>query len=103
MTNQILYITGKTPCGKPLLGGVWRMFTQDGFPVEMSHILATQRGCLVDWCEAMLDAKESGTLPALVRQMECFLPQEAMAHIKERFVVCVACGLSVNDKRKAAG
>jgi len=50
-----LYFTGKTPEGKLLLGGVFKMHDQEGFPIEASFEECQRRGWLVDWMEALAD------------------------------------------------
>ena len=73
-TEEIVYITGKTPDGKELVGGLWTLWSQEGFPIEMFHLKCEQEGTLVDWIEALADADRRNNLHALLMQMEAFLP-----------------------------
>lgn len=87
MSNPI-YCTGIGENGKPLLGGIWRMYSEQGFPIEMSHMEAQEKGCQVDWLEAMADASLTADCPRLVQEMEQFL-SGSMHEIKTKFVQAV--------------
>ena len=84
MSNPI-YCTGIAPDGKPLLGGIWRMYSERGLPIEISHMEAEERGCHVDWIEAMADASLTADCPNLVREMQQFMG-DAMHGIKTKFI-----------------
>lgn len=83
--NSPIYNTGFTPEGKPLIGGVWTLWHQDGFPLEMSHLICQGNGWAVDWAEAMADASTSNNLPALVKHIEAFLSSDTMTTLKSSF------------------
>jgi hypothetical protein len=51
-----LYITGYTPDGRRLLGGVFRLKDQHGFPLDMSFEIAKENGFLIDYAELLSDA-----------------------------------------------
>ncbi|WP_289460500.1 hypothetical protein, partial [Klebsiella pneumoniae] len=72
--------------GRMLMGGVWRLWHQAGFPLEMSYLLSMQNGIEVDWCEAMADASTDDNLPSLTQQLEGFLDDETMKKLKSGFM-----------------
>lgn len=80
------YISGLTEDKRPLLAGVWRMKHQEGFPVEMSHLLVRDRGYLIDWMEAMADASIDNNLPILWGEIEQFLTQDQQIDLQIRFM-----------------
>jgi hypothetical protein len=96
-----LYTTG-TPDGRPLIGGVWRLYHQDGFPIEMSWITARDGNASIDWMEAMADASTTNNLPALYDAMKQFLPADELTAICARFGVMASIGYEtiLNRKRK---
>ena len=75
-------MTGKTSENIPLIGGVWRLYHQEGFPLEMSHLIAKGNGWKVDWLEAMADASLDNNCPALMKQIESFLDDETIDNLK---------------------
>lgn len=91
--NNPIYITDiSKDHGHLMIGGVWRLWHQDGFPVEMSWLHARDQGNYVDWVEAMADASTDDNLPALVKQMESFLTPEDMMNCKMRFMALLNSG-----------
>lgn len=92
--DEIIYMTGCTPDGTPLIGGVWTLRDQEGFPLEMSHLVARDKGWLIDWAEAMADASRSNNCPALMKAVEAFLPSHVITHLKVGFVQMVRSGKS---------
>lgn len=103
MSNNILYITGLNPTGIPLIGGVWRLRDQEGLPLEMSYLMAREKGFLIDWCEAMADASRSNNCPVLMQSIGEFLPDNVINHLKAGFLSMLKSGKSfdqiVSDKR----
>ena len=91
-SRSVLYITGYTPDRAPLIGGVWKLWEQEGFPLEMSHMTCLDRGWRVDWLEAMADASTTNNLPALMGHIEAFLPAEVVAQLKAGFAHVIASG-----------
>lgn len=85
----MIYITGISDSDRILVGGVWRLYHECGFPVESSHMICKENGLLVDWMDAMVDASTDNNLPALVRQMESFIPEKEMAQIKLSYCASV--------------
>lgn len=83
--NDTIYITGISTNGNLLVGGVWRVYHQDGFPLEMSYLILRDRGCSVDWLEAMADASTDNNLPALMKHLD-FLNQETIEILKINFM-----------------
>lgn len=51
-----LYITGINPEGKPLIGGVFRMKDEHGFPFDLSRDILRENGESVDYLELLCDA-----------------------------------------------
>ena len=101
--NSIIYATGCTSDGTMLIGGIWRLWHQEGFPLEMAHLVCRDKGWRVDWLEAMADASRSDNLPALMKQVEAFLPSEEILHLKFGFTHVMGLGKSydqiVSEKR----
>ena len=101
--EAILYLTGYTTSGKALIGGVWTLRDQEGFPLEMSHVVAQGSDCVIDWAEAMADASISNRCPSLMQQIESFLPADTISHLKMGFMHNVRSGKTfeeiVSEKR----
>jgi hypothetical protein len=89
-----LYITGKTTDGKILIGGVWTLWQQEGFPVEMSHLACQGRDISIDWLEAMADASTTDNCPALMDLIISFLPADTITHLKISFMRVLASGMT---------
>jgi hypothetical protein len=85
-TSSVIYATGCTPDGVTLIGGIWKLWEQEGFPLEMSHLICRDKGWAVDWLEAMADASCTHNCPALVKHIEAFLPDETMTALKLGFM-----------------
>ena len=104
--ESVIYTTGLTSDGKQLIGGVWTLRDQEGFPLEMSYLIAQDRGWQIDWAEAMADASLSDRCPSLMQQIEAFLPESVILHLKLGFVFNVRSGKSfmdiMNEKRANA-
>ena len=101
--NTIIYLTGYTDKGLPLIGGVWTLKDQSGYPIEMSYVSAITNGYNIDWAEAMADASLSNRCPALMRDIETFLSTETISHLKNGFIHNIKSGKSfqciLDDKR----
>ena len=95
--DDIIYTTGCTPDGTPLIGGVWTLRDQEGFPLEMSHLVCRDKGWAIDWMEAMADASRSNNCPALMKAVEAFLPEHAVTHLKMGFMHMVRSGKSFDE------
>ena len=50
-----LYITATTPDGKIMLGGIFKMQDQVGFPIDASFEECKSQRFLIDWLEALAD------------------------------------------------
>lgn len=104
--NEVLYITGVTIDGQFMMGGVWRFYHQNGFPLEITTLTAKENGWCVDWLEAMADASIDNNLPSLTSHLETFLDEETLVWIKSGFINLLNKGITVNDilenKRKNA-
>ena len=100
---SVIYVTGKTPDGKLLVGGLWTFWEQEGFPLKFSHLHLTEGGKEIDWMEVMADASRGDNLPALVSQMEHFLSTETINDLKRHFAAALMQGRTaeeiVADKR----
>ncbi len=97
MNENILYISGSTPDGTPLVGGVWTLRDQEGFPLELSHLFCRDQGWAVDWAEAMADASRSNNLLALMKAVETFLPENEVTNLKLGFVRMARRGKSFDE------
>ena len=86
-SDSIIYATGSTPDGTVLIGGVWTLWDQEGFPLEMSHLLCQQKGWAVDWLEAMADASRTHNLPSLMDHVQTFLPDHVVERLREGFLL----------------
>jgi hypothetical protein len=90
-----LFQTGINPEGKPLVGGLWRMAHEMGFPLEIAYLECQQHGWAPNWREAMEDASKDNNLPALMRQLETFLDEPTITRLKISYLALVGnSGLS---------
>lgn len=89
-----------------IYGGAWRLYRQEGFPIDLTVITLQEQGALIDWCEAMAEAFLHTELPQLCKQVE--VPATA----KNKFATLIeyltkkhnistddACHKIINDKR----
>lgn len=95
--DEIIYATGCAPDGTPLIGGVWMLRDQEGFPLEMSHLICRDKGWAIDWMEAMADASRTNNCPALIKAVKAFLPEHALSHLKLGFMHMVRSGKSFEE------
>lgn len=86
LIESVIYSTACTPEGVVLIGGVWTLRAQEGFPLEMAHMVCQTNGWRVDWLEAMADASRTDECPALMRQVEAFLDAGTILALKLGFV-----------------
>ena len=91
-SDSIVYCTGCTSEGVLLMGGIWTLWHQNGFPLEMSYLVCRDGGWVIDWLEAMADASVTNDLPALVGHIETFLPSETMTALKTGFMSTLGMG-----------
>lgn len=68
MINDIIYITGLTPEGIPLVGGIWRIYRQQGFPVDISLMEIREKGYLPDIMELFAESTFYAELPQVRKQ-----------------------------------
>jgi len=103
MSDEIIYCTGISLDGEMLIGGVWTLRDQEGFPLEMAHLVCRDKGWRIDWLEAMADASRQDKCPALMEQIEAFLPSDTVFMLKLGFVSAYRSGKTweeiVADKR----
>ena len=97
IADPVMYATGCTPEGVILLGGIWKMWEQEGFPIEMAHIFCRDKGCAVDWFEAMCDASITNNCPALMRQIGEFLPEDVIIKLKVGFMHAIKSGRTFEE------
>lgn len=90
--HSTLYFTGCTPDRVLLMGGIWKLWEQEGFPLEMSFLVCRDKGMAVDWLEAMADASRTNNLPALMAALETFLPAETIQTLKAGFMRVLQSG-----------
>lgn len=110
-----LYITGITPDGKFLLGGVFRMKDQMGFPLDMSYEICKEKGMEIDYCELFCDAwlHDCNGFDSVCRELEMLgkCPKEGWAMVgtgflkkypkalKQQFPINVFCKYILAKKR----
>lgn len=76
MITDTIYVTGLTDSGDLLCGGIWRLYRQEGFPVDLSVLILREKGVLPDLCEMMAEASMHSELPQLEKQCpELFTPE----------------------------
>lgn len=89
-----------------MMGGVWRLWHQEGMPLEMTYLHLKSKGIQVDWMEAMADASLDNNLPSLANQLLTFMPREEVDAIFARLMVLKDSGLTyqaiLDSKRKNA-
>lgn len=104
MSKSVLYFTGVTENNQLLMGGIWKLWEQEGFPIELSNMVCKDHLVLADWIEAMLDASCSNNCPSLMTHLESFLTQEHLFALKIRFVALLDSGKTyqelLSEKRK---
>ena len=83
MNTDIIYQTAITTEGKCLLGGVWRLYRQEGFPVDLSFITIREMGHRPDYMEMMAEATMHGELERLMRQY----PEIFTDEVKNKFAL----------------
>lgn len=79
-----LYFTGFSD-GKALVGGIWRMKSQEGFPVELSALQCASAGIIPDWMEAMADASTENECPSLMDDLGSFMTADQLCLLRARF------------------
>jgi hypothetical protein len=91
MAKSPLYFTGIAPDGKLLLGGIFRMKDEVGFPMDMSYELAKDKGYHVDWCECLADAgrQKQSKFESTMREIGYLIGDEVAKEIGEKFALLV--------------
>ena len=84
--NAPIYVTSVTD-GKLMLGGLFKMQDQVGFPIDASFEECKSRGCLIDWLEALCDCWVSDCM-----KFDSFVRQSTNLS-----------GIDLSDKFKDAG
>lgn len=76
--NSPLYFTGITPKGKGLVGGIFKMQDQQGFPMDASFEELKGKDLEIDWLEALCDCWLNDCLKfeSFVRQAEILTGQK---------------------------
>lgn len=84
-----IYITGHTLEGKLLMGGIFTMKDQEGFPVDTSYEICKENGHLIDWAEYLYDAGRWGieSWDRAVKEMTLLLGAEAQEVLKRYLMV----------------
>lgn len=70
MNTDIIYLTGYTENMDKMIGGLWRLHRQEGFPIDTSLIEVRERGWFPDWMDLLAEATVHGELPTLEKQVE---------------------------------
>lgn len=67
-----LYVTGYSPEGKPLLGGIFKAKDQCGIPLDFRFDTAREKGMAIDYMELLCDAWLSNCLgfDTIVRELD---------------------------------
>lgn len=70
--NSPLYVTGFSPEGRPLIGGIFKMKDQEGFPLDASFDLCRDKGLAIDYMEFLCDAWLSDCLgfDSVIRELD---------------------------------
>jgi hypothetical protein len=86
---SVLYQTGFTPDGIPLLGGIYRLKDQEGFPVDMAYELCRDKGVCPDWAEFLADAgsQKDWKFDDAFHEIEMLCGKEISGEIMERFKI----------------
>lgn len=98
MKNDPLYFTGIAPDGWPLMGGIFTMKDQEGFPVDASYDECEHRLKVhVDWAEYLADAgrQEQWKFDAASKEIEYLLGEATASDIQKRFL---ALGQRLTDE-----
>ena len=83
MNTDIIYTTGFNAEGKCLVGGIWRLYRQEGFPVDLSFMHIREMGHYPDYMEMMAEATMYGELERLLKQY----PEIFTNDIKGKFML----------------
>ena len=95
--SGVIYTSGLTSDDYLLIAGVWTLWSQEGFPLEMSHMVCRDKGWRIDWLEAMCDASRHDDLPSLMGHIESFLDAATLTALKGGFSRWLDRGQSYDD------
>jgi hypothetical protein len=99
MQTDTIYITGLTPDGIPLVGGIWRLYRQEGFPVDLSLLTIREKELVPDIMELFAEATIHYELPQAFKQCPEIFTDEA----KTKWLVYLkANGENETDQFQAA-
>ena len=87
--SKTVYITGMTSEGQFLLGGVYRMKDELGFPLDASLDYCIERGNLViDWCEFLADvgSQKDWKFDSVLEELEILLNKNTTENIRKNFL-----------------
>ena len=87
MKGTPLYMTGITPDGSPLIGGIYTLKDQSGFPLDMSYEEVRRMGACPDWAECLADAGAQCIIKfdGVVTELSCLLGEAHAAEIVSKF------------------
>lgn len=82
-----LYITGETPCGRPLMGGLFTLKDTHGMSLDMAIELCNDVPALPDWCEYLADAgsQDGWKLDAATQDMRMLVGDDKTNAIMAKF------------------
>lgn len=86
--NNPLYITGLTDDGYFLIGGIYRMKDELGFPLDASLDYCIEKGNLIiDWCECLADAgsQNDWKFDSVLEELEMLLNKSTKEEIEQKF------------------
>lgn len=101
-----IYITGISPTGALLLGGMFRMQDEVGFPIDASFEECKRHGFKIDWLEALCDCWINDCLKydSFVRQAEMITGENLHEHFTKAGSATLSkypAGASVDDACRA--
>jgi hypothetical protein len=86
--SKTLYTTGLTSDGYFLIGGIYRMKDELGFPLDASLDYCIESGNLViDWCECLADAgsQKDWKFDSVLEELEMLLNKNTKEETEKKF------------------
>lgn len=83
-----LYVTGVSPDGRPLIGGIFRMKDEIGFPLDMSFEICQEHNWRIDYLELLCDAwlKDCLGFDSVIKELDML----ESSHVEEWKTVCTS-------------
>ncbi len=85
--DDILYMSGLTPDGTPLMAGIFRIHDEIGFPVDMTYEICKEKKQCPDWLEYLADAgsQKQWKFDAAVKEMQMLIGEYLTQEILSKF------------------